>query len=62
MEKEKNNYYRVYTRWLAVELRRKGFKIISTDINENHPQFDVWLFDDTPELHQAIIMLTAKKQ
>ena len=58
----KKNVYKIYTRWLALELRRKGFKIIGTDINETHPQFDVWLFEDTPELHQMILLLTAKKQ
>ena len=57
-----NKIYRVYTRWLALELRKLGFKIIGTDINETHPQFDVWLFDDTEELHQAIITLTAVRK
>ena len=55
--------YKVYTRWLALELRKLGFKIIGTDINEYHPQFDVWLFKDTEELHKAILKLTiARKQ
>lgn len=53
--------YRVYTRWLAVELRKMGFKIIGTDINESHPQFDVWLFNDTKELHEAILKLTTAR-
>ena len=26
--------FKVYTRWIALELRRQGFKIIATDINE----------------------------
>ena len=51
MQKE----YRIHTRWLAYELRKSGFKIIGTDINKYHPQFEVWIFDDTPELHQKIV-------
>lgn len=50
--------YRVYTRWLALALRREGFKIVSTDINEYHPEFTVWIFEDTPELQAAIPRLT----
>ena len=46
--------YRIYTRWLAVELRKLGFKIIGTDVNEYHPEFTVWLFEDSPELRAAI--------
>ena len=57
-----NKIYRVYTRWLALELRKLGFKIIGTDINETHPQFDVWLFSDTKELHEAILALTAGRK
>ena len=40
------NEYRVYTRWLAYELRKQGFPIIKTEINKYHPQFDVWIFED----------------
>lgn len=54
--------YRVYTRWLALELRKLGFRIIGTDINEYHPQFDVWLFENTEELHKTILQLTAARK
>ena len=56
------NEYRVYTRWLAYELRKQGFPIIKTEINKYHPQFDVWIFEDTEELHQIIVKLTAEKR
>ena len=60
---EKIKIYKVYTRWLALELRKLGFKIVGTDINEYHPQFDVWFFEDTEELHKTILELTiARKQ
>lgn len=54
----KKQTYKIYTRWLAVALRQLGFKIIGTTINETHPQFDVWLFEDTNALHEAILRLT----
>ena len=56
------NEYKIYTRWLAYELRKAGFEIIKTDINEYHPQFDVWIFEDTDELHQMIVKLTAARK
>ena len=49
--------YKIYTRWLALALRKQGFKIIRTDINEYHPQFDVWIFEDSEELQAAISTL-----
>lgn len=52
------NIYRVYTRWLAYELRKLGFKIIGTDINEYHPEYTVWLFENSQKLQQAIPNLT----
>ena len=50
--------YKIYTRWLAFELRKRGFPILKTEINEYHPQFDVWLFEDSPELQAAISRLS----
>lgn len=46
--------YIIYTKRLAFELRKRGFKIIATGINENHPQFDTYIFEDTAELRAAI--------
>lgn len=56
------NEYRVYTRWLAYELRKHGFDIIKTEVNEYHPQFDVYIFEDTDSLHQKIVELTAARK
>lgn len=56
------NEYRVYTRWLAYELRKAGFEIINTEVNEYHPQFDVYIFKDTEQLHQAIVKITASRK
>lgn len=51
--------YRVYTRWLAYALRKAGFKILGTDINEYHPEFTVWIFEDSEALQAAIPTLVA---
>ena len=53
--------YRIYTKRIAYELRKQGFKFIGTDVNENFPQFLVYLFEDTPALHEALAKLTVKK-
>lgn len=55
-----NNSYRIYSRRIALELRRKGFKIIGTDVNENFPQYDVYLFEDTEQLREELTKLSKK--
>lgn len=57
-----NNGFRVYTRWVAYELRKKGFKIIDTDINEYHPQFTVWIFEETKEFLQAFEQISKSRK
>lgn len=59
---ENKNIYRIYTRWLAYELRKLGFKIVGTDVNEYHPEYTVWLFKNSPELQRAIPNLTERKK
>lgn len=59
---ENKNIYRIYTRWLAYELRKLGFKIVGTDVNEYHPEYTVWLFKNSPELQRAIPNLTECKK
>lgn len=62
MIKQKNEGYRVYTRWIAVELRREGFKILDTDVNEYNPEFKVWIFEDTPEFRAAFTRISRSKR
>lgn len=52
---------KIFTRKLAVYLRERGFKIIGTEVNFKHPEYDVWLFENTPELTEAILMYSANK-
>ena len=39
---------------LAAALREMGFKIIKVSPNIKKPQYDVYWFEDTTELRQAI--------
>lgn len=49
-----SNEFIVYSKRLALELRLKGFKILRTGVNPNHPQFDTYIFEDSHELQMAI--------
>lgn len=51
---------RVYTRWIALELVRRGFKIVKWDKNEYHPQYDTYYFVRTPEFISAFRSLTKR--
>ena len=51
---QKINYYRVYTRRLAAQLRAKGFELPGIDKDYKHPGYDNYLFEDCPELRKVI--------
>ena len=51
----------IYMPWLAAELRRLGFRIIRTEVNPHRPQFDIYIFEETPELLEALTKLTNKQ-
>lgn len=44
----------IFTRKMALYLRQRGFQIIRTEPNWCKPQFDVYVFADTPALREAI--------
>lgn len=50
----------IYTKWLAVELRKQGFPIKRVEVNPNKPQFDCYVFDATDELIAAFTKITNK--
>lgn len=54
--------FTIFSRWLAYELRKQGFRIIRTDINKNYPQYNVWVFEDSEDLQIAIRQLTTNRQ
>lgn len=43
----------VYSRWLAVELRKQGFPIVRVEVNPNFPQYNCYVFAETPEFLTA---------
>lgn len=48
----------IYTKWIAYELRKQGFPIVRVEVNPNKPQFDCWVFAETPEFKEAFLKLT----
>lgn len=46
---------RIFTKKMAVYLRERGFKILGTEVNRKHPEFDVYLFEDTETLIAAML-------
>ena len=55
------NEYTIYAKWLAIKLREEGFRIIRTEVNQKHPQYDCWVFEDSTDLQIAISYLTKNK-
>lgn len=52
----------IYSKWLAYELRRRGFQIVSSYPNPHKPQYDCYDFEETPELIAAFTELTAARR
>lgn len=50
----------IYSKWLALELRKRGFEFLRAGINPNYPQYNTYIFADTELLRQAITELTRK--
>lgn len=46
--------YIIYMPRVAAALRDLGFKLIKTTANNKKPQYDVYWFEDSPELRAAI--------
>lgn len=49
-----NNIYKIFSRSIAIKLRKKGFKIIKTEPNYKKPEFDVYFFEDTSDFRNAL--------
>lgn len=44
---------KVFSKRLAIELRKRGFGILETEVNTKKPEFDVYIFESTAELESA---------
>lgn len=45
---------KIFSRKLAIYLREKGCKIITTEINRYKPNLDVYIFEDGEKLQSAL--------
>lgn len=45
---------KIFTKKLALELRKAGFDIIATEPNYKKPQFDVYVFEETKTFNDAL--------
>lgn len=52
----------IYSRWLAVELRKLGFEILRTEVNPNHPQFNCWVFELNDNFNKALSCLVSSRK
>lgn len=44
----------IYSRRVAYELRKLGFHIIRLDVNPHFPQYNTYVFLNSPELQEAL--------
>lgn len=47
--------FTIFSRKLAIYLREHGFHIICTRVNNTYPQYDCYIFTNSPELQSAIL-------
>lgn len=57
----KQNGYIVFTNELAYYLRKLGFRILEVEPNFKKPQYDVYKFEDSEKLRQAIMAYKQQK-
>lgn len=50
----KKRTYKVFTKELANSLCKRGFRVVGTDINNQKPWLNIFLFDDTEQLREAV--------
>jgi hypothetical protein len=50
--------FRVFTKRIAIELRKLGYRIVYTEPNYNKPQFDVYVFKKTEKLLEDFKKIT----
>lgn len=50
----------IYMPWIAAQLREQGFKMLRTGVNPHKPQFDTYIFEETPALLEALTKLSKK--
>lgn len=51
----------VFTRKMAYQLRKLGFKIIRTEPDVKRPEFDNYVFEDSVELQKAMAQISNRR-
>ena len=54
---KQNNIYKIFSMKLAKALCDKGFKCVGTEPNRKSPWLNVFLFEDTDALQNAITII-----
>lgn len=54
--------YTVYSRWIYIELIKKGFIPVQMRQNPRKPEFDCWDFEDTNEFRVALTLVSQGKK
>ena len=54
------NVLRVFSKRVALELRKIGYKILFTEPNRNYPQFDVYIFEIKDGIEQEMAKIGEK--
>lgn len=52
--------YPIFTRKIAFKLEQMGFKLVKIQENHKKQGYSVYFFEDTIELHQALLEITQK--
>ena len=52
------NLYPIFMRRVAFRLEKMGFKVVKIQPNKKKPEYNVYYFEDTIELHRALIEIT----
>lgn len=56
------NLYPIFMRRVAFRLEKRGFKVIKIEPNKKRPEYNVYYFEDTLELHNALAEVAKSKQ
>lgn len=54
--------FTIFSRKLAIYLRNHGFRILRTRTNNTYPQYDCYIFLNSPELQSAILSYQQEKE
>ncbi len=53
--------YPIFTRRIAFKLEQMGFKLVKIEENHKKKGYSVYFFNDTVELHEALLKITQEK-